>query len=82
MGTSQVNTDYKERECHSLYREWLFIGMRRRLFRVNEDAFDLYAACFSICPNEARSIGKIMHTMIALAIKKGCAERKQNELFI
>lgn len=56
--------------------------MRRRLFRVNEDAFDLYAACFSICPNEARSIGKIMHTMIALAIKKGCAERKQNELFI
>ena len=49
---------------------------------MNEDAFDLYAACVSICPNEARSIGKIMHTMIALAIKKGCAERKQNELFI
>ena len=38
--------------------------------------------CVSICPNEARSIGKIMHTVIALAIKKGCAEHKQNELFI
>lgn len=38
--------------------------------------------CVSVCPNGARSIGKIMHTMIALAIKKGCAERKKNELFI
>lgn len=38
--------------------------------------------CISVCPNKARSIGKIMHTIIALAIKKGCAERKKNELFI
>lgn len=38
--------------------------------------------CVSVCPNGARSIGKIMHGMIALAIKKGCAERKKNELFI
>lgn len=38
--------------------------------------------CVSVCPNGARSIGKLMHCMIAMAIKKGCAERKQNELFI
>ena len=38
--------------------------------------------CVSVCPNGSRSIGKIMHGMIAIAIKKGCAERKKNELFI
>lgn len=38
--------------------------------------------CVSVCPNGARSIDKIMHGAIALAIKKGCAERKKNELFV
>lgn len=38
--------------------------------------------CISVCPGGARSIGKIMHGAIALAIKKGCAERKKNELFV
>ena len=52
------------------------------LRKVNKDLCVSCMRCVSICPNEARSIGKIMHTMIALAIKKGCAERKQNELFI
>lgn len=52
------------------------------LRKVNKDLCISCMRCVSICPNEARSIGKIMHTMIALAIKKGCAERKQNELFI
>ena len=52
------------------------------LRKVNKDLCVSCMRCVSICPNEARSIGKIMQTMIALAIKKGCAERKQNELFI
>ena len=52
------------------------------LRKVNKELCVSCMRCVSICPNEARSIGKIMHTMIALAIKKGCAERKQNELFI
>ncbi len=52
------------------------------LRKVNKDLCVSCMRCVSICPTEARSIGKIMHTMIALAIKKGCAERKQNELFI
>ncbi len=52
------------------------------LRKVNKDLCVSCMRCVSICPNGARSIGKIMHTMIALAIKKGCAERKQNELFI
>lgn len=50
--------------------------------KVNKDICVSCMRCVSICPNAARSIGKIMHTMIALAIKKGCAERKLNELFI
>ena len=52
------------------------------LRNVNKDLCISCMRCVNICPNEARSIGKIMHTMIALAIKKGCAERKQNELFV
>lgn len=52
------------------------------LRKVNKDLCISCMRCISICPNNARSIGKIMHTMIALAIKKGCAERKQSELFI
>lgn len=38
--------------------------------------------CVSICPNQARSIGKVMHGMVAMAIKKACAEHKENELII
>lgn len=52
------------------------------LRKVNTDLCISCMRCVSICPNQARSIGKIMHTMIALAIKNGCAERKKNELFI
>lgn len=50
--------------------------------KVNKNLCVSCMRCVSICPNEARSIGKIMHTAIALAIKKGCAERKHNELFV
>ncbi len=52
------------------------------LRKVNKDLCISCMRCVSICPNEARSIGTIMHTMIAFAIKKGCAERKKNELFL
>lgn len=52
------------------------------LRNVNKNLCISCMRCVSICPNEARSIGTIMHGAIALAIKKGCAKRKKNELFI
>lgn len=52
------------------------------LRKVNKDLCISCMRCVSICPSQSRSIGKIMHGAIALAIKKGCAERKNNELFI
>lgn len=52
------------------------------LRKVNKDLCVSCMRCVSICPSQSRSIGKIMNTMIALAIKKGCAERKKNELFV
>lgn len=52
------------------------------LRKVNKDLCISCMRCVSICPSQSRSIGKIMHGSIALAIKKGCAERKNNELFI
>lgn len=52
------------------------------LRKVNKDLCISCMRCVSICPSQSRSIGKIMHAMITLAIKKGCAERKQNELFV
>ena len=51
------------------------------LRKVNKDLCISCMRCVSICPSQSRSIGKIMHGAIALAIKKGCAERKNNELF-
>ena len=52
------------------------------LRKVNKDLCVSCMRCVSICPQEARSIGMLMHAAIALAIKKGCAERKKNELFV
>lgn len=52
------------------------------LRKVNKDLCISCMRCVSVCPQEARSIGTLMHGAIALAIKKGCAERKKNELFI
>ena len=52
------------------------------LRKVNKDLCISCMRCVNICPSQSRSIGKIMHAMITLAIKKGCAERKQNELFV
>ena len=52
------------------------------LRKVNKDLCISCMRCVTICPSQSRSIGKIMHGAIALAIKKGCAERKKNELFI
>lgn len=51
------------------------------LRKVNKDLCISCMRCVSICPQEARGIGMLMHGVIALAIKKGCAERKKNELF-
>lgn len=52
------------------------------LRKVNKGLCISCMRCVSICPSQSRSIGKIMHAMITLAIKKGCAEHKQNELFV
>ncbi len=38
--------------------------------------------CVEICPKSARKINKAMLTVAAVALKKVCAERKDNELFI
>ena len=38
--------------------------------------------CVSICPQSARALNPVMVSAAALAIKKACAERKHNELFL
>lgn len=38
--------------------------------------------CVVQCPNAARKVNSVMVSAAALAIKKACAERKNNELFI
>lgn len=38
--------------------------------------------CISVCPEGARSIGAVMHFLVKAALKKLCAERKKNELFL
>ena len=38
--------------------------------------------CISVCPEGARSIGAVMHFLVKAALKKPCAERKKNELFL
>ena len=38
--------------------------------------------CVSVCPTGARSIGMIMNFLATQGLKKVCATRKENELFI
>ena len=38
--------------------------------------------CVSLCPEGARSIGSVMNFLVKTALKKACAERKANELFL
>ena len=38
--------------------------------------------CVSACPTGVRSIGMIMHFLATLGLKKVCATRKENELYI
>lgn len=38
--------------------------------------------CVSTCPQKARKVNSAMVSVAALAIKKACSERKENELFI
>ena len=38
--------------------------------------------CVSVCPEGARSIGSVMNSLVKTALKKPCAERKPNELFL
>jgi len=38
--------------------------------------------CVSICPQSARNVNQAMVSVAALAMKKACSERKNNELFM
>lgn len=38
--------------------------------------------CVDVCPTKSRGIGKMMKFMIGLALKKPCAARKENELYL
>ncbi|MDO5146222.1 MAG: EFR1 family ferrodoxin [Eubacteriales bacterium] len=38
--------------------------------------------CVSICPQSARTLNKLMVSAVALAMKKVCSKRKNNELFL
>jgi len=38
--------------------------------------------CVAVCPQSARKVSSVMVSAAALALKKACAERKDNELFI
>lgn len=38
--------------------------------------------CIQICPSKARSVSKLLLTLGAFKLKKGCATRKGNELFL
>ena len=38
--------------------------------------------CVSVCPQYARKVSSAMTSIAALAIKRACSEKKENELFI
>lgn len=38
--------------------------------------------CVSVCPHSARKVSKVMLTAAGMMLKKACADRKENELFI
>lgn len=38
--------------------------------------------CVAVCPQSARKVSSVMVSAAALAMKKACAERKENELFL
>lgn len=38
--------------------------------------------CVALCPQHARKVSGVMTSIAALAIKKACSERKENELFL
>ena len=52
------------------------------LRRVDKSRCISCMRCISVCPEGARSISTIMHFLVKVALKKPCAERKKNELFI
>ena len=38
--------------------------------------------CVSVCPQKARKVSNVMTSIAALAIKKECSKKKENELFL
>lgn len=38
--------------------------------------------CVSVCPHSARKINGMMLAAVGMALKKVCADRKENELYI
>ena len=52
------------------------------LKRVDKQKCISCMKCVAACPSQARSIGKVMRFLIAQMIKKPCASRKNNELYL
>lgn len=50
--------------------------------RVDKDKCISCIRCVKVCPTHSRGIGKIVAAMVTQLLKKGCAMRKPNELFI
>lgn len=49
---------------------------------VDKDKCISCMRCVKVCPTHSRGIGTIVQAMVTQALKKGCATRKPNELFI
>ena len=50
--------------------------------KVDADKCISCMKCVTVCPTQARGIGKVKMTIITQMLKKTCATRKPNELFI
>lgn len=50
--------------------------------QVDKDKCISCMRCVKVCPTHSRGIGKIVTAMVTQLLKKGCATRKPNELFI
>lgn len=50
--------------------------------QVNSDACISCMRCVSVCPHNARKINSVKLSAVGMALKKVCAGRKENELFL
>lgn len=50
--------------------------------KVDENKCISCMRCISICPHSARRVNPVMLSVVGLALKKACSNRKENELFL